>query len=134
MRSEGEIREELEKLYKGRKWREENAHLVDIGIVIDGKLVPPKQVLIEFERAEERIETLEWILAKNQKQALCGVCKEPVPYAFYDEKGQLRAEEGHCICSEGNIAYHFEPSKDCWGKRRVSQFLKQHKVKESCQH
>jgi len=67
MRSEQEIQEELNKLYKGRKWREENAHLVDMGMVVDGKPVPPKQVLIEFERAEERIETLEWVLAKKQK-------------------------------------------------------------------
>jgi hypothetical protein len=68
MRSEKEIREELNKLYKGRKWREENAQLVDTGMVVDGKLVPPKHVLIEFERAEERIETLEWVLAKKDKQ------------------------------------------------------------------
>jgi len=67
MRSEKEIREELKKLYKGRQWREQNAHLVDTGMVVDGKIVPPKHVLIEFERAEERIETLEWVLRKHKK-------------------------------------------------------------------
>jgi len=68
MLSEEIIREELEKLYKGRKWREENAHLVDTGMIVDGKIVPPKQVRIEFERAEERIETLEWVLENEQRE------------------------------------------------------------------
>jgi len=67
MKSEQEIKAELTKLYTGRRWREENAHLVDMGMVVDGKFVPPKHVLIEFERAEERIETLEWVLRKKKE-------------------------------------------------------------------
>jgi len=67
MKSEEEIQAELTKLYTGRKWRQENAYLVDVGMVVDGKLVPPKHVLIEFERAEERIETLEWVLGKHKR-------------------------------------------------------------------
>ena len=62
MRTQEEIQEELEKLYKGRKWREEHYWAVDKGMVIDNQLYTPKQMLIEFERAEERIKTLEWIL------------------------------------------------------------------------
>jgi len=79
MRSEKEIREELQKLYKGRKWRQKNAHLVDMGMKIDGKIYSPKMMLIEsasplrmtirvsatrshFLRS---IETLEWVLAKH---------------------------------------------------------------------
>jgi len=68
MRSEKEIRDELEKLYKGRKWREEHASAVDMGMKIDGKIYSPKMVLIEFERAEERIETLEWVLKKRKSK------------------------------------------------------------------
>jgi len=66
MRSEQEIKDELTKLYKGRRWRQENAHLVDMGMVVDGKPAPPKYVRIEFERAEERIETLEWVLGEKE--------------------------------------------------------------------
>jgi hypothetical protein len=73
MRSEEAIRAELIKLYTGRRWRKENAHFVDIGMVVDGKLIPPKHVLIEFERAEERIETLEWVLGKSEKTKTEGV-------------------------------------------------------------
>ena len=73
MRSEQEIREELEKLYKGRKWREKHAYAVDMGIKIDGKIYTPKMTLIEFERAEERIETLEWVLGKSEKTKTEGV-------------------------------------------------------------
>ena len=66
MRSEREIREELNKLYQGREWRKEHYWAVDQGMVIDGKLCLPKTMRIEFERVEERIETLEWVLKKRR--------------------------------------------------------------------
>ena len=50
-------------------------------------------------------------------KALCGICGKPVPYAYYDDAGQLQAEEGHTICSDSNTAYHFERGQDCWGEK-----------------
>jgi len=54
MKSQQEIEDELQKLYKGRKWREKNAHFADMGMVVDGKVVPSKQVRIEFEISVRR--------------------------------------------------------------------------------
>lgn len=51
------------------------------------------------------------------KEALCPICGQTVPYAYYDDVGQLQAEEGHAICNDKNMAYHFEPERDCWGKK-----------------
>lgn len=67
MRTREEIEEELRKLYKGREWREKNGFLTDMGMVVNGKFVPPRRVLVEFEKAEERIETLEWVLDRKKE-------------------------------------------------------------------
>ena len=56
-------------------------------------------------------------MSDNKRVALCGICGEPVLHAYFDEMGQIYAEEGFAICSDSNIAYHYEPSKDCWGRK-----------------
>jgi hypothetical protein len=50
------------------------------------------------------------------RQALCGVCHEPVPFAYYDTDGKIQAVGNNVICTEGNVAYHYTPEKDCYGK------------------
>ena len=72
-----------------------------------------------YEKEKRRIALLQEAQKKwksPRSLALCGVCEEPVEHAYY-EAGILHAEEGFAICSEGNIAYHFEPKRDCWGKK-----------------
>ncbi len=47
-------------------------------------------------------------------QALCGICRKPVPHAYF-ENGQLVADDGWAICNDKNVVYHYEPGNDCWG-------------------
>ena len=51
------------------------------------------------------------------KPAICPVCGDPVPYAFYDVNGRLVIyPENYVICTDKNVAYHYSLEKDCWGK------------------
>lgn len=68
-------------------------------------------------RWNEEIKAWQVIIPSNKRVAFCGICGEPVPHAYLDGMGQIHAEEGFAICSDDNIAYHYEPSKDCWGKK-----------------
>jgi len=56
------------------------------------------------------------VLTVQLYPALCGVCGDLVPHAFYTPMGKLTSD-GTQICAHNNIAYHYEKGRDCWGKK-----------------